>query len=219
MMMGQFLPAFFNYIKTLCFYIQEKPFLFFFFLAQAAWEKWSVAWTALLSDPAHAHWLKIRVLTAEFNIKVSPQQRYSLKWNHAVWSESKLNFPWCPAWQEALSGEWRSQAFSKQFTFSTKAGIVLRSCHCVFIVYLPFCTLFTLKGVAECGMLQTDLGSVILKGSGKKRLRDHKKNNTFILKLDTKAVPDGTQWVGHTLWNYVQVQVQPALSEVAAWRL
>lgn len=79
MMMGQFLPAFFNK-KTLCFYIQEKPFLFFsFFLAQAAWEKWSVARTALLSDPVHAHWLKIRVLTAEFNIKVSPQQRYSLK--------------------------------------------------------------------------------------------------------------------------------------------
>lgn len=56
--------------------------------------------------------------------------------------------------------------------------------------------------------------------SGKKRLRDHKKKNTFILKLDTKAVPDGTQWVGHTLRLCPGVdQVRPALSEVAVWRL
>lgn len=134
----------------------------------------------LLSDPAHARWLKIRVLTAEFNIKESLQQCYSLKWNHCVWSESKLNFPWCPAWQEALSGDWWSQAFGKQFTFCTLkqelySGVVIVYLLCT-AMHLPPSTRFTQKGAAASGMLQNVLGSLILKGYGKKLLQNRKQH-------------------------------------------
>lgn len=136
--------------------------------------------------------------SASFNIKVSPQQRYSLKWNHSVWSESKLNFPWCPAWQEALSGDWRSQV-GKQFSGKCIKELSL----CIYDTQRCFCLSvppFTQKGAAASGMLRVVLGSRILKG-----VKERFVNSAFILTLATKATCDGSQRFERTLWNNVQV--------------
>lgn len=165
-----------------------------------------VGWTVLLPDPAHARWIKIRVLAAEFHIKVSPQQRYSLKWNHSVWSHSKLNFPWCPAWQEALSGDWRSQAFGKQFTFRILKHSVSRSCRCVFIVYRDASSfLNTAHSESHCRVWNVTGRPWKSDSEGLRKEATAESWEHFHL----EAASQGRVWrkpVGwtHTLWNDVQ---------------
>lgn len=157
-----------------------------------------VGWTVLLPDPAHARWIKIRVLAAEFHIKVSPQQRYSLKWNHSVWSHSKLNFPWCPAWQEALSGDWRSQAFGKQFTFRTLKQELYRGL-CIYCVQR--CIFLSEHGLLRKPLPRLECYRPSLEvwfWRVKERSYHRIVKSNFISKLHPKAASDGNQWVEHT---------------------